>query len=325
MKNNTFVSVLLSAKTKVLKSFRAYPLAFVLLLIVIVVSFLADNYFSAENIFNVLRQISVIGILACGMTYVIIAGGIDLSVGAIISFCGALVINFVTSVGFIPALLITLSAGGVIGFISGFIITRIRGALGEAFMITFGMQTVVAAVALIYTGGIYQQAIDNVWFNNMGRGITPIIIFVVIAALMQFLLTKTRFGRNIYFIGGNIRAATLSGINVKLIRPLVFMISGVMAGAAGLLLTARVGTASPTAGIGYELDAIAAVLVGGVSMSGGKGSILNTVLGVVIMGVLGNALNMMNVSSYPQMIIKGVVIVLAVSLDVFNKRREELK
>ncbi len=306
----------------IIRLFKKYPLVFVLLIIVLVVSFLAKNYFTSDNILNVLRQISVVGILACGMTIVIIGGGIDLAVGSIISFSGALVITFVASSGLFIGLVVAILGGGAMGLVSGLIITKIKGSLGEAFIITFGMQTVVAALALLYTGGIYQQAIDNPWFNNMGRGIMPIIIFIVIAVLMQFLLTKTQFGRNIYFVGGNIKAARLSGVNVSLIKPLVFMISGIMAGVAGVVLTARVGTASPTAGIGYELDAIAAVLVGGVSMDGGKGSILNTVLGVVILGVLANALNMLNISSYPQMMITGIVIVLAVSLDAFNRRRE---
>jgi ribose/xylose/arabinose/galactoside ABC-type transport system permease subunit len=298
-----------------------YPVAVVLLLIVIIVSFFADNYFTTENFLNVFRQISVIGILACGMTFVIIAGGIDLSVGAIISFAGALIINAAKTVSTIPGIFITIAAGIIIGAISGFILSKIKGKLGESFMITYGMQTVVAAITLIYTGGIYQKGIKELLFVSIGRGISPIIIFISITAIMQFLLTKTRFGRNIYFLGGNVNVARLSGINIGFYRIAVFALNGALAAIAAIVLTSRVGTASPTAGIGYELDAIAAAVVGGVSMAGGQGNILNTLLGVIIMGVLGNALNMLNISSYPQMIMKGIIIIAAVSLDAINKRK----
>jgi len=298
-----------------------YPVAVVLLLIVIIVSFFADNYFTSENFLNVFRQISVIGILACGMTFVIIAGGIDLSVGAIISFAGALIINMTKTVSTVPGIIITVAAGIIIGMISGSIMARIKGRLGESFMITYGMQTVIAAVTLIYTGGIYQSGAKDFLFVNIGRGISPIIIFISITVIMQFLLTKTRFGRNVYFLGGNINVARLSGINIGFYRIIVFALNGALAAIAAIVLTSRVGTASPTAGIGYELDAIAAVVVGGVSMAGGQGNILNTLLGVIIMGVLGNALNMLNISSYPQMIMKGIIIIIAVSLDAANKRK----
>lgn len=301
---------------------RKYPVAVVLLVIVIAVSLIAENYFSGENIFNVLRQISVIGILSCGMTFVIISGGIDLSVGAIISFAGALFINSVKQFGTIPAILVTLLAGILFGFISGTIISKINGKLGESFMVTYGMQTVIVAITLLYTGGIYQSAPNDELFTRIGRGIAPILIFVVIVSIMQFILTKSRFGRRVYFLGGNTDASRLSGIRVGLNRLAVFAISGLLAAAAAIVLTSRVGTASPTAGVGYELDAIAAVVVGGVSMSGGQGSILNTLLGVIIMGVLGNALNMLNISAYPQLIMKGVIIVLSVTLDAWNRRKD---
>jgi ribose transport system permease protein len=308
-------------KKNIFNVIHHYPVALVLILIIIAVSLIAENYFTIENFLNVLRQISVIGILSCGMTFVIIAGGIDLSVGAIISFSGALIINMVIRFSTVPGIIITVAAGAFIGMLSGMIITGIKGKLGESFMITFGMQTVVAAVTLIYTGGLYQSGAKDPLFVNLGRGFYPIIIFVFITACMQFLLIRTRFGRNVYFIGGNIHAARLSGISIKLHRVVIFALSGALAAIAAIVLTSRVGTASPTSGVGYELDAIAAVVVGGVSMTGGHGNILNTLLGVVIMGVLGNALNMLNVSSYPQMIIKGIVIILAVTLDAINKRK----
>jgi ribose transport system permease protein len=312
-----------TAKKNLMDLVRVYPVAIMLVLVIIIVSFFAENYFTMQNALNVLRQISVIGILSCGMAFVIISGGIDLSVGAILSFSGALIINNVKSFSTIPAILITLAAGAAIGLVSGFILSRIKGRLGESFIITFGMQTIIAAITLIYTGGIYQSGADERLFTNIGRGVSPIIFFIVVGALSQFFLIKTNFGRNIYFIGGNINTARLSGINVNFYRIAVFVLSGILAALAGIVLTSRVGTASPTAGLGYELDAIAAVVVGGVSITGGKGNMLNALLGVVILGVLSNSLNMLNISSYPQMIIKGIVIILAVTLDAWNRKREE--
>ena len=293
-----------------------------LILVIIIASFFAENYFTLENFLNVLRQISVIGIVTCGMTFVIISGGIDLAVGSILSFSATLIIINVNKFGAIPAIIITIAAGAVIGLISGFIISKIKGRLGESFIITFGMLSIVAAITLIFTGGRYQYGGEEALYNIIGTGISPIIIFIVIGAVSQFILIKTQFGRNIYFVGGNINTARLSGINVSFYRIIVFVISGLLASIAGIVLTSRVGTASPTTGVGYELAAIAAVVVGGVSMSGGQGNILNAILGVFILGVLSNSLNIFNISAYPQMIIRGVVIVLAVTLDAQNKKRE---
>lgn len=309
-------------RNRLLNIIRVYPVALALIFIIFLVSFFAENYFSLDNFLNVLRQISVIGIISCGMTFVIISGGIDLSVGSILSFSGALFINNVKIFGAIPAILISIASGAIIGLISGFILSKIKGRIGESFIITFGMLTIVAAVTLIYTGGVYQYGGTETIFSIIGRGISPIIIFIVIAIISQIILVKTQFGRNIYFVGGNINTARLSGINVSFYRIIVFVISGTLASIAGIVLTSRVGTASPTAGSGYELVAIASVLVGGVSILGGQGNILNTLLGVTILGVLGNSLNMLNISAYPQIIIKGVAIILAVSLDARNKKRE---
>jgi len=299
-----------------------YGVALVLVIIIIIVSFISPSFFSVQNFQNILKQISVIGILSCGMTFVIIAGGIDLSVGSIISLAGVMVINFVQGYGVVPAIIFTLLVGTIIGLISGSVISKIKGRLGESFMITYGMQTVIAAIAFIYTGGIFQSGADYGLFSSIGKGMSPIIIYIIIVAIMQFILTKTIFGRIVYFLGGNVEATRLSGINVKLYRTIVFMISGLMAAISAVVLTSRVGAGSPSAGLGYELDAIAAVVVGGVSMKGGSGSLLNTVLGVIIMGVLGNALNILNVTAYPQMIIKGIIIILAVVLDAWNKSRK---
>ncbi len=307
-------------QNKMVYIMKNYAIAILILVIIIIVSFISPNFFTVRNMGNVLNQISVIGIVSCGMAIVIISGGIDLSVGSIVSLIGVLAINMAGRFGEIPAILIAMIIGTVIGGISGSIIAKINGKLGESFMVTFGGLTVIASIAFIYTGGIFQQGNDLHLFDQIGRGVWPIIIFISIVVIMQFLLTKTVFGRIIYFIGGNSEATRLSGINIRLYRTLVFMASGLMSAIAAIVLTSRVGAASPSAGLGYELDAIAAVVVGGVSLTGGRGSMLNALMGVILMGVLGNALNIMNVSSYPQMIIRGIIIIVAVSIDVWNKR-----
>ncbi len=308
--------------SKIRYIFQNYAVALVLIAIVILVSLYSHSFLTIQNFDNILKQISVIGILSCGMTLVIISGGIDLSVGSIVSLAGVIVINQVNTMGVLPAIIVTLGTGALLGAISGLILAKIKGRLGEAFIITFGMMSVIASLTMIYSGGIFQQGSGTGLFGKIGLGVAPVIIFIVIIVITQFLLTNTPLGRVIYFLGGNIEATSMSGINVSFYRVMVFTLNGITAAAAAIVLTSRVGAASPAAGTGYELDAIAAVVVGGVSLSGGRGSMINTVLGVVVMGVLGNALNIMNISSYPQNIIKGIIIILAVGIDIWNKNRQ---
>lgn len=302
---------------------RSYGIMIVLILIIIPVSIISDSFFSAENLLNIIRQVSVVGIIAFGMTLVIIAGSIDLSVGSVVSLSGVVCISIVNNTqSDALALILALASGALVGLINGLIISGIRGRVGEAFIITYGMQMAIAAVALIYSGGNFITGQTEGFHSMLGKGFGPIIIFVVLAAVMHYVLTKTRFGRVVYFIGGNTATTKMSGINVRNNTTVIFMIAGVLSALASIVLSSRVNSASPMSGKGYELDAIAGVVVGGTSMRGGKGGILNTVLGVIVIGVVGNALNIMNVTSYPQMIIKGIIIILSVTLDVMNERAE---
>jgi ribose/xylose/arabinose/galactoside ABC-type transport system permease subunit len=305
-----------------LKLVKEYGVALILVIVIGIVSIVSDSFFTITNFKNILNQVAVVGILACGMTFVIISGGIDLSVGSIVSLAGVMSINFVQAFGAIPAIIMVMIIGLLIGLFVGAIMAKIKGRLGESFMITYGMLTVIGAIALIYTNGLYQTGSDYGLFQAFGSGIVPIIVFLVVALLCQLVLKKTIFGRMVYFLGGNEEAARLSGMNTKLFKMIVFAINGMLAALAGSVLVARVGTGSPTAGVGYELDVIAAVVVGGVSMSGGSGNVFNTIFGVLILGVLNNGLNILNVTAYPQMIIKGGIIILAVCLDTWNRRHK---
>jgi ribose/xylose/arabinose/galactoside ABC-type transport system permease subunit len=259
--------------------------------------------------------------MAFGMTFVIVAGSIDLSVGSVVSLSGVVCISIINKFGADGwAIFTAISSGAIVGLINGLIISKIKGRIGESFIITYGMQTAVAALALIYSGASFMNGEGDGFHRVIGKGSGPIIIFIVLAIILHFILTKTTFGRKVYFMGSNSLAAKMSGINVTNITIIIFVIAGVTAALASVVLSSRVNAASPVSGKGYELEAIAAVVVGGTSMSGGKGGVINTVIGVIVIGVLGNALNILNVTAYPQMMIRGVIIVLAVALDVWNQR-----
>lgn len=301
---------------------RSYGILATLIVVIIITGIIEKNFFTIGNFLNILRQVSVIGIVSCGMTYAIISGAFDLSVGSIVSLSGVIAITTINAGGgALLAIAYALLAGLIIGMINGILISVINGRMGEAFIVTYGMQVVVAALAMYASGGLFIAGkIPQGFYRSLGQGVSPIIIFVTIAVIMQFVLVKTRFGRQMCFIGGNINAAKMSGIRVALNRTIYFAISGGLAGVAGIVLTSRVISSNPAGGVGFETDAIVAVVVGGTSMAGGKGSIMKTVLGTITIGVLSNALNILNITAYPQMMVKGAIIILAVALDVWNKQ-----
>lgn len=314
-------------KNKISYLLLDYGLLIALLFIIIVVSFISENFFSVNNMLNILRQVSVTGVMALGVSIVIIAGHMDLSIGSILSLSGVVVMTMVNDyrmdgLGVIMA----LGAGGIVGLINGVIIAAITGKkarTGESFIITYGMQTAIAAFTLLVTNGVYINGKGGGFHSQIGKGMWPIIIFVGLAVLFYLMMNKTPFGRTIYFIGNNEPAARMSGVNVKFYTVAIFVIAGFCAGLAGVILSSRVNAASSTAGNGMELDAIAAVVVGGTALTGGKGGIGRTVLGVVVLGVLQNALHILNVTTYPQMIIRGSIIVLAVLFDVLAGKIKE--
>lgn len=307
---------------RITSALRSYGVLLFMVLVVIVTAVVEPNFFTLDNLLNILRQVSVIGIVACGMTFVIIGGAFDLSVGAVVSLGGVVAITTVNSTGnVILAILLAMLVGTVVGIINGTLISIINGGMGEAFIVTYGTQTVVAALALFVSKGLFIAGrLPAGIYKEIGRGVWPIVVFIIIAGVMQFILRKTMFGRKLCFIGGNIKAAKMSGIRVKLNRTVYFAVSGMLAGIAAVVLTSRVTSANPMGGDGFEMDAIAAVVVGGTSLLGGSGSIGKTVMGTIVIGIMTNALNLMGITSYPQIMLKGVIILLAVGLDVWNKQ-----
>ena len=311
-----------SLKERIVDIIGNNAILFITLLLAIVVTFLHPRFLTINNFRNILNQISVIGTLACGMTFVLLIGCIDLSVGAMMSLIGIIVVAIANSGHETLAIISAVTAAGAIGLIKGGIMAGINGRLGESFIITYGAQSVLAALALIVQGGLFMMVTATGWFTQIGKGTNPAYVFFALIVICQFVLTLTQFGRKLLFVGSNPLAAKLSGINVKFYFMMAFMLCGLITGVAGVLLPSRVMSANPTAGTNYELDAIAACVVGGVSMKGGSGNFINTLVGVMIVGVLSNAMNLLGLSSYPQMIVKGLVIALAFALDVMNKRRK---
>jgi len=293
-----------------------------IIILIIITGLIQPEFFAWKNMVNILRQISVNGIVACGMTICIMSGCYDLSVGSIVSMTGVFAILAINAgVNDILCILIGLGIGIIAGVFNGSLIAAINGRGGEAFIITYGTQIVLAAIALFPSKGLFIAGrVPEGLFKMMGKDNAPIYIFLVVAAILQFVISKTQYGRKLCFIGNNMDAAKMSGIRVKLNRITYYAISGLMAGLAGIVLCSRVTSSNPTAGTGYEMNAIAAVVVGGNSASGGSGSILRTVIGAVVIGVMGNALNILGFSTNYQLIVKGALIVLAVALDIISKK-----
>jgi len=304
-----------------------------LFLMCLVLTLLTDNFFTPDNFWNVLRQISVNVCISVGMTLVILTAGIDLSVGSILAFCGAITAGLLKNginipslnlfIGFtvLGAIVAGLVAGGAMGLVNGLAVTRFKV---PSFVATLAMLTMARGFTMLWTQGHPITGLGET-FGFLGTGWflgipMPVWIsgLIVIAAII--LTGKTRFGRYIYAIGGNESAARLSGIPITKIKTGVYMLAGMLAAVGGILVTARLDSAQPNAGISYELDAIAAVVIGGTSLSGGRGTILGTVLGAMIIGVLNNGLVLLNVSPFWQQVIKGVVILLAVIIDKSSRK-----
>ncbi|MDX5593458.1 ribose ABC transporter permease [Pseudovibrio sp. SPO723] len=296
-----------------------------LLLLMAIVSVINANFLGVDNMLNILRQTSINAVIAMGMTFVIITAGIDLSVGSILAFAGAICASLIgMDTPLVLALFATLLVGAALGATSGVIIAY---AGVQPFIATLVGMTMIRGATLVYTEGrpISTGSFDVAEsFYQFGAGYTfglpnPVVVAAVVLIICWFILTHTKLGRYVYAIGGNENVARLSGVNVRAVKITVYAISGTLAALAGIILTARLESAQPTAGLGYELDAIAAVVLGGTSLMGGRGRIIGTIIGALIIGVLNNALNIMDVSSYYQMIAKGAVILLAVVVDSRGK------
>ena len=295
----------------------------VLAVMIIFFSLVTKTFLTLDNLFNVARQVSMLGIASIGMIFVILLGGIDLSTGSIITF-----VNIVTAymmvkmdISMWPAILLTLMMCILIGLFNGFAVATFNM---PALIVTFATQTIFAGVAYMISGGMPISGLPDE-FAVIGQGYVgvvpiPVLIMIVAFVLGGVILNKTYFGRYFYALGGNEEAAKLSGIRVKAIKMLVFALSGLFGGIAGIVMLSRTNSGQATAGRGYEFDVITAVVLGGVSLSGGSGRMLNVVAGVLILGVLSNGMVLMNVSSYAQMVIKGIILLLAVGFDCVQKK-----
>ena len=300
---------------------------FIAFLVLVVVLAASNQFFlTPSNISNILLQTSINGVLAIGMTFVILTRGIDLSVGSVVALAGIISASFVTASASatVPGgpypMVVALAIGILVGVVSGSIVGVIVSRFAvPAFVATLGMLSAARGLTLIYGGGRPVPSLTPS-FRWIGTGNLfgiplPVVILVLVFAVSWFVLTRTRFGRYIYAVGGNPHAAKTSGIDVVRVRFLVYVISGALAGLAGMILSARTGSALPQAGIAYELDAIAAVVIGGTSLSGGVGRVTGTLIGALIIGVMNNGLDLLGIESYYQQILKGALIVGAVMLD----------
>lgn len=324
----------MSPKTRdFLARFQSVAALLVMVIALSVYPPVSGTFLSQDNALNVLRQISVNLCLSIGMTLVILSGGIDLSVGSVLALAGAVAAGllrngmplpvFGVAVQFTPfgALVAGLIVGAALGWFNGWTITRFKL---PPFVATLGMLSIARGLTLLWTKGFPITGL-GAEFGFIGTGHwlglpMPVWISGVLVAVFVLVTRKTRLGRYLYAIGGNERAAQLTGLNLRAIKVAVYALGGALAGIAGLLLTARLDSATPNAGIGYELDSIAAVVIGGTSLSGGRGSVCGTVLGCLIIGVLNNGLVLLEISPFWQQVIKGFVILAAVALDKMSAR-----
>lgn len=297
---------------------------FALIVLCIILGFASESFFKVNNLLTVLLQSSINSIIAIGMTFVIITGGIDLSVGSIVALSAAVMGELSVNRGVNPllAMAIALGIGLIAGLMQGTIIAKINI---PPFIVTLGGMTIWRGVALQFVKGqnIYGLSESMTWLGSSDIfGIpTPVITALIMYTIAWFILKRTKIGLYTYAIGGNEKASLLSGINLSRTKIFIYALNGGLCGLAAIIIAGRMNGTSAVIGTGYELDAIAAVAIGGTSLSGGKGVIWGTLIGAVVMGVIRNGLNLLNVSSYYQMIIIGVVIVFAVAIDALRSKK----
>nr|WP_239584841.1 ribose ABC transporter permease [Chryseomicrobium aureum] len=290
-----------------------------LFLIVTIITILNPDFLSVSNLLNVLRQVSINAIIAFGMTFVILTGGIDLSVGSILALTGAVTAGMMAG-GTDPilAMLLGLILGALLGAVNGVLIAKGNVA---PFIATLATMTIYRGLTLVYTEGRPISGLgDSLTFQMLGKGYflgipVPVVTMLISFGILYFILKKTTFGRRVYAVGGNEEASKLSGIKTGRIKIYVYSLTGFLSALAALILTSRLNSAQPTAGQMFELDAIAAVVLGGTSLTGGRGWIVGTLIGALIIGVLNNGLNLIGVSSFFQQVVKGLVILFAVLID----------
>lgn len=311
---------------KKMNAFRQYSIIVGLIGLLIVFSMLSEYFFVLDNFMNILRQLSILGVVSAGMTIVIISGGIDLSVGSFMAWFGCIAASILSAgVNSYLTVILVLLLGFGIGSLEGYFISRARI---PSFVVTLGLMTVARGAAYAMTYG-YPIFVSNQNFLFLGRGTLwgiPVSAFItlVVFILVGFILKRTTFGRNVYAIGGNLGASKLAGINIHKTSTIIYGINCMMAAFGGILLTARLTSAQPAGGEGMEMEAISAVVLGGTGLAGGKGGMIGTIIGVFILAVLSNGLDLLNVVSYWKMIIQGAVLIFAVWLGVQLEGKKEI-
>ena len=302
-----------------------YGIFLVFLAICVILSFLSPAFLTVRNALNVFRQVSITGIIGVGMTFVILTGGIDLSVGSLLALAGVLAAGLQIPHGAGPFLMVVLPIVVVtcLGMLVGFIISKFKV---PPFVATLGMMSAARGMTLIYTDGYPISGLSRS-FRVLGSGMVgpvpvPIIIYVFVVVVGAIVLSQTKFGRYVYAIGGNEEAVRLSGIPTSRYKMIIYGISAFTAALSGVILAARLSSGQPTAGEGYELDVIAAVVIGGTSLQGGRGSVFGTFIGALLIGVLTNGFNLMNISPFYQQFVKGVIIVAAVIMEQMRSKQK---
>ena len=315
-------------KANILDFLKKYGLIAVLLVEIVIFSFGSRFFLTSGNLINVLRQSAVTGISVLGMTFVILTGGIDLSMGATIGMA-SIVASIAMATWRLPpvaAVILALFVGAIIGLLNGVLVTYVRI---PPLIATLGTMTSVRGLCFIFTGGLPVFGFPES-FGVLGKGYVgfmpvPVIIMAVVLAAGWFVINKTKYGRYLYAIGGNAEAARLSGINVKKNMLITYMLSGILAAIAGIVELSRLSSGLPNAGSGYEMMIITAVVLGGVSIAGGEGKFFGVIVGIFIMAILSNGLVMMNVYEYYQQLIRGIVLLVAVGIDQMSKQNIPIK
>ncbi len=319
--NHTTKTTGFALRAKTLKFFANNSTLLVFFVMLIVANFLSDRFYSPENITNVLRQSVPLGLAAIGMLFVILTGGIDLSVGSIMALVSVAVALLIPEIGVLPAIVAGVGVATLVGAAAGCLVTFFNIA---PFIATLAMMTIARGLALIAAKG-QPIFIDDVSYVNFGTGYLfglplPVYVFIAFALLAHFVYQYTVFGRLVISIGSNETATRFAGVRVDWYKFAVYALSGLACGLAGVLASTRTGVGSPVMSIGFELDVIAAVVVGGASLAGGRGTVVNTIIGVLILSIISNLMNLMNISGYNQQVVKGAIIIIAVMLESFKSR-----
>lgn len=310
---------------KILHWLVTYNTVVILIIMLVISSLVSDVFFTATNLANLLRQVSGIGILSLGMLLVILTGGIDLSVGSMVAMTSVLCGMFILNMPLPLAILATVACGMLAGSVSGYLVSVHRIA---PFIATLALMTVSRGLGFMFSKG------TPIILGEKGAGLTsfgggyflgiplPVLLMLLVFALVAVMLRYTVFGRLVIAVGSNEEAVRLSGIRIRNYKWMVYTVSGGFAALAGIISTSRTGVGSPIIGVGLELDVIAAVVIGGASLNGGKGNAVNTILGVLILGMIGNIMNLLNIPAYPQQVIKGIIIIAAVLLQRVQLKKE---